>query len=223
MPGVGEKAAEVFSVLVREYRKIPPLRDLPLLDRLLLLLLAKDSASPRAQAALERIRRDFVDWNELRVSPVFEIQRSLEPLEEGDVSPKAERLRNLVARIFEKRNSLSLEWMRTEGEEAAERFLESLEALDAYMVHVFLLSLREEDELLFHQNMSRVLQRIGLVPRTGSPSKALEGIRTIAPEEDLASFQAVLIRLGEELCGPKVVQCERCKVRPHCRYGRSRA
>src|SRR5262245_7372456 len=168
------------------------------------------------------MRRDFVDWNELRVSPVFEIQRSLEGLEEEDVVPKAERLRKLVSRVFEKRNSLSLDWLKGEAPEAQVRFLDSLEALDAYMVHAFLLSLRDADEVVFHQNMSRVLQRIGLVSRTGSPSKALEGIRAIAPPEDLASFQAVLIRLGEELCGPKVVQCERCKALPLCKYGRGR-
>jgi endonuclease III len=222
LPGVGEKASEVFAILAREYRKLPPLRDLALLDRLLLLVLAKDAPPQRAQGALDRLRRDFVDWNELRVSPVFEIQRSLEPLEEGNVGPKAERVRKLVSRIFEKKNSLSLEWLKAEGTEEAERFLESLEVLDAYMVHAFLLSLREKEELAFHQNMSRVLQRIGIVSRTGSPSKALEGIRSIAPEEDLASFQAVLVRLGEELCGPKVVQCERCKVLTLCKYGRSR-
>ncbi len=222
MPGVTEKASELFAILAREYRRLPPLRDLGLLDRLLLLLLAKDATAQRAQAALERLRRDFVDWNELRVSPVFEIQRSLEPLEEGDVSPKADRLRRLVSRVFEKKNSLSLDWLKGEPPEAQDRFLDSLEALDAYMIHAFLLSLRETDEVAFHQNMSRVLQRIGLVSRTGSPSKALEGIRAIAPPDDLASFQAVLIRLGEELCGPKVVQCERCKALPLCKYGRGR-
>ncbi|MCI0589503.1 MAG: hypothetical protein L0323_22030 [Planctomycetes bacterium] len=222
MPGVTEKASELFAILAREYRRLPPLRDLGLLDRLLLLLLSKDATAQRAQAALERLRRDFVDWNELRVSPVFEIQRSLEPLEEGDVSPKADRLRRLVSRVFEKKNSLSLDWLKGEQPEAQDRFLDSLEALDAYMIHAFLLSLRETDEVAFHQNMSRVLQRIGLVSRTGSPSKALEGIRAIAPPDDLASFQAVLIRLGEELCGPKVVQCERCKALPLCKYGRGR-
>ncbi len=222
MPGVTEKASELFAILAREYRRLPPLRDLGLLDRLLLLLLAKDAPAQRAQAALERLRRDFVDWNELRVSPVFEIQRSLESLEEGEVSPKADRLRRLVSRVFEKKNSLSLDWLKGEQPEAQDRFLDSLEALDAYMIHAFLLSLRESEEVAFHQNMSRVLQRIGLVSRTGSPSKALEGIRAIAPPEDLASFQAVLIRLGEELCGPKVVQCERCKALPLCKYGRGR-
>jgi endonuclease III len=222
LPGVTEKASELFAILAREYRRLPPLRDLGLLDRLLLLLLAKDATAQRAQAALERLRRDFVDWNELRVSPVFEIQRSLESLEEGDVSPKADRLRRLVSRVFEKKNSLSLDWLKGETPEAQDRFLDSLEALDAYMIHAFLLSLRETDEVAFHQNMSRVLQRIGLVSRTGSPSKALEGIRAIAPPDDLASFQAVLIRLGEELCGPKVVQCERCKALPLCKYGRGR-
>jgi endonuclease-3 len=222
LPGVTEKASELFAILAREYRRLPSLRDLGLLDRLLLLLLAKDATAQRAQAALERLRRDFVDWNELRVSPVFEIQRSLEPLEEGDVSPKADRLRRLVSRVFEKKNSLSLDWLKGESPEAQDRFLDSLEALDAYMIHAFVLSLRETDEVAFHQNMSRVLQRIGLVSRTGSPSKALDGIRAIAPPDDLASFQAVLIRLGEELCGPKVVQCERCKALPLCKYGRGR-
>jgi len=217
-----EKTAKVLGILVREYRRLPPLRDLGLLDRLVLLLLSKDTPPARARAALERLREDFVDWNEVRVSSPLEIQRSLEDFDEEEAAAKAQTVRTLLARVFEKVHCLKLDRLLEEDRAARERFLESLEIVEPWAAHVFLASLDPEEAFLFHPNPARVLQRVGVLPRTSSPTKALEGMRSLVRDEDPLTVQGVLVRHGEEVCGPRVFLCDRCRVLPLCKFGKGR-
>jgi endonuclease III len=217
-----EKTAKVLGILARQYRRLPSLKEVGLLDRLVLLLLAKDAPPARALAALERLRGDFVDWNEVRVSSPLEIQRSLEDLDEDTLVEKAQKVRGLLGRIFEKHHSLKLERLLEEDRPARERFLESLEVLEPWAAHVFLASLDPEGDYLFHPNAARVLQRVGVLARTASPTKALEGIRGLVRDDDPLTVQALLVRHGDEICGPRVFLCERCRVLPLCKFGRAR-
>ncbi|MFQ5504984.1 MAG: hypothetical protein ACE5F1_09345, partial [Planctomycetota bacterium] len=73
------------------------------------------------------------------------------------------------------------------------------------------LALQDFKGILFQYSWARVIQRLGLVPRAGSPKALMLSLeRLYARDADLVAAQVNLIRLGEEICHSKKPHCKTC-------------
>ncbi len=75
----------------------------------LAILVANGADTPAALAALDRVRRDFVDWNEVRVARVQELARSLDPVPGAEQSARA--IRDEYNEFFEKKGALVFDFL----------------------------------------------------------------------------------------------------------------
>lgn len=73
------------------------------------LLMAACGGTTESLAALTRLRRDFVDWNEVRVARIQEIVRSLGDIAEAEEA--ARRIKEEYNSFFEKKGALSFDFL----------------------------------------------------------------------------------------------------------------
>ena len=86
--------------LLRKKYEAPDRRDpLPVLEQLVLAVLADGTTTAKADAVFRRLKANYFDWNEVRVSAVAELQESLAEL--PDPEQRATRLKSCLKSIFE--------------------------------------------------------------------------------------------------------------------------
>ena len=78
------------------------------------------------------------------------------------------------------------------------------------------LALQDFAGILFHYSWARVVQRVGIVPRSGSPKVVMQSLAKIFKGEDLLSLQVNLIQIGEVICQSKNQQCKSCYLVMNC-------
>lgn len=216
------QAQKVVSTLAGKYQRLRIKADVPVLEQGMLLILSKDTTPEMAQSALERLRKDYIDWNEMRVSGIPELVDRLACLKKDQhIVMKAQRVREFVNQIFNIRHTLNLEPMREEGREKQEKFLVSLECLDPYMIDAFLVNLSADQGLHYSPAATRVLLRIGLLAKGSSPAKQRADMESMTPGKDAQNFLALLSRHAEDVCLAKNPLCGQCALLSQCKFGKA--
>src|SRR6478609_973568 len=85
----------------------------PLLEELIFAICREGSTTADAEAAFGRLRKTFVDWNEIRVSTVQEVADALRPLPQA--GPRAGWIIGVLHAVFELNYSYDLGDMEKKG------------------------------------------------------------------------------------------------------------
>ena len=109
------KLSEVMRVLEESRGKVVVLPEEPILDHAIFLLLREHWDYRKAQRALRILQKEFVDWNEVRVSSPAELKSVLKELGDKDLDVKVEKLRALLASLWKERNATALELQQILG------------------------------------------------------------------------------------------------------------
>lgn len=96
-----------------------------------LAILGLECGNSAARKAVDRLREAVVDWNEVRVSSPFEINKAT-----GNVIPhgiqRAQQLADALQSVYQSENRLSLDRLRSMGRRDARHFLEALDGVDVH-------------------------------------------------------------------------------------------
>lgn len=192
------------------------------LEQFFLLLLAQSGGATAAQPALQRLKRDFVDWNEARVSTSHEIAMSLAPFgSEAERSAVALSLKEVLAHIYLKFNKLALDFMLPEARAAEdqkkrERFGAWIAERWPALTSLFELSLAQKQRVATLPGLARVLQRIGWLGDKTSQTAVREALGSRLPEGELVRAQWALCFIAERHCHPRQPACQDCPLRSLC-------
>jgi hypothetical protein len=102
------------------------------LEQLILLILCQGSDVTKARSAMKRLQREYVDWNEIRVSGVYEIAGHLRVLGARKTLRKAQQIKELLTTVYNRFNKLNLDFLHASGADPElsrkkERFLTYLQ------------------------------------------------------------------------------------------------
>ena len=214
------KLSEVLRELEKAYGKVVVLPEEPTLDHAVFLLLRENWDYRKAQRALRILQKDFVDWNEVRVSSPAELKSALGELGDKDLDVKVEKIRALLAALWKERNATSLDFLKEMETETRRRLLTNLGVLPQGVVQVLLQCLGGKETLLVHPSAIRTLTRIGLMDRVHSESAARKVLEKVLDPEDLYTFQLLLTQHGEEICQARSPRCPECGVVEVCKFKR---
>src|SRR6516165_8835804 len=100
---------DVYTLLKRRYK---PKADrggvrLSVLKAVVYGICHEATTREQANQALSRFKDEFFDWNEVRVSPIAEVQETLADI--PDPEGRAHRIRRFLRQLFEKTYSFTLE------------------------------------------------------------------------------------------------------------------
>ena len=191
------------------------------LDQLVLLALARELPFKKARAALRRLKHDFVDWNDVRVTPAHELARGFEGGPPGSAYRKAEELVDLLSTLYLRFNKMTCDVGRAEETtpEATKlrgrlmAFLAERSSLYACLMPLFG---AKEDDVVASPELTRPLVRLGFVEGRASDAAARDALlkRTKPGERIVAQF--VLHQLASRVCVAKTPLCGECPVAAKC-------
>jgi endonuclease III len=210
---------DVLGIFSRTFRKFRSMHGLPLLERLLYLLLGRDVPAAKVDPVLERLKKEYVDWNEVRLARVDDLREIIASTGAPDAELRAIRLRDLLTKVFTDRHALDVEFLRDEDRDKRTLFLASLPGLHFAQAQAFEASLaQEKDDIPVSPHALRVAQRLGWV-RGSAVTKAKKILSEIGGS-DPVNLVYGLVRIAEDTCFVRHPNCPACPLQPVCPVGR---
>ncbi len=154
-------AQEIASAARAKYGELKRRKIRPPLDQLVQSILWRHTSVRRGTRALRELKRTFVDWNEVRVSPIVEIARAVSS---ADWSCScAEHLRSALWGLFTASNVVSLELIHELPTSQARAFLQGLPGVPRDVADEVLLFSCGAPLLPVGDSAARMCHRLGLI------------------------------------------------------------
>lgn len=229
MAFVSKKSEQITRILglIHPPQGVPqPPESGTLLERGLMLVLQKQMPAQRAVAAVETLRKEYVDWNEARVAQSQELAAHLAPRSASrsperlaKLIPAARDIRAYLQEVFQRTHGLDLEFIRTDPAAGA-KVLAQIPMLGNYLGSV-LLWIAENGEQPVTLGHIRVLDRLRLITRTSSIKKAREAVAPLVPKpEDALRFSVAFGYIADAWCDSRKPICWECQLREECPTGK---
>lgn len=220
----------VLKLLEQEYGDLESHKGLAegdLLTRLILLMLARGSRVAQAQQVLEKLQAEFVDWNELRVTPAWDVRKHLTPLDRTvqASAARADQIRQMLATVFNRFNKLTLEFLREGHNEPdaprkREKFLDWLEDHHPALRVMIQSYGSGRIDPAAHAEIQRVVQRLGWTRGKSGSVAARAALSAHGAGIAPLAVQWRIAHLAADCCHARAPQCERCPVNQDCPLGR---
>ncbi|MBL4771120.1 MAG: hypothetical protein JKY61_08260 [Planctomycetes bacterium] len=192
------KKADFVKRLIQEVKPRYPLPAAPkeglsLMEQGAVLVLMRHLTQAQAEASVEALRDGIGDWNEARVCQVQELapfiktssrKKGMELL--NSRAPAARALKDYLQDVFQQTHGLDLEHFREDGTDIS-KLMEDFEVLDLPSI-AYLFWFAREGEMPSHLGLLKLLDRLGLIPRTTSASKGRASMEALLPKKEHLSF-----------------------------------
>jgi endonuclease III len=225
---VSKKTEAVQKLLKKITPRAPlprPLKEGSLLEQGLLVVLVRHLSQSEAEATLNKLRKLYPDWNELRVAQAQEIAGMIAtgerraPREACEpYLPVTRDVREYLQEVFQKTHGFDLEFLKDDIT-AASKLVTQMPFL-GLAGGSFLLWLSTGKQLPVHQALVRVLDRLGLITRSASMKKARDVIEPLVPEGEDLTFVTAFGEVADRWCWPQKPICQECPLVEDCPYGR---
>jgi endonuclease-3 len=226
MPAITNKQqllTQAYTVLKKRFplpSAEPEGQQRPLLEELIYAICREGSTAADADAGYARLRKAFIDWNEVRVSTVQEVADILRPLTGSGT--RAKRIIGLLQEVFEDKYSFDLSELGKKGlKDTARKLRFYKEGVDDYVVAWVIQRTLGGHAIPLDEPTLRVLRRLGVVEDTDPDSlEAVRGtIEHVIPKTRGPELTDLLSVLAKELCTEKDPHCSSCPLKSDCPVG----
>jgi endonuclease III len=208
---------DIHSQLKRRYKPKPDraAAKLTVLEAVIYGICHEDTTREQANQALSRFKDHFFDWNEIRVSPIAEIQETLADI--PDAEARAQRIRRFLRQLFEKTYGFTLEALTKKPLKEALKVLSAYEAFSSdYVSATVIQQALGGHAIPVDSSTRRALDRLGIAdPELTALRSILE--RAI-PKNRGVEFLELLEELAHDTCVASNPECPRCDLRKICHY-----
>lgn len=151
-----------MKLLKKEFGGLPKQAPLPVLETMIYAICLENSTFEAANAAYERLKTEFFDWNEVRVSTITE----LEPIFEGLSEPhwRAQRVRHLLYYVFDHQYSWDFDGLKRKKLDLTTKQLSKIKYLPPFACNYLMLVSLGTHALPVDNRMIKVAVWIGLLP-----------------------------------------------------------
>jgi len=152
-----KKIAKLYRDMKKEYGKVKPIKYDDPIEAVVFGILCQYLTLPAARSALRKIRKHFVDLNDLRVSRDEEVIEVLGKNGE-DIKTIAREMSESLNAIFYKFDTISLNSLREEGKRQAKKELEDLGKITQFAISYCFLTALSGHAIPISQSMSDYLR-----------------------------------------------------------------
>jgi len=192
----------------------------PLLEELLYAICREGSTAADADAGYARLRKAFIDWNEVRVSTVQEVGDTLRPL--SGSGSRAKRIIGLLQEVFEDKYSFDLSELDKKGlKDTARKLRFYKEGVNDYAVAWVIQRTLGGHAIPLDEPTLRVLRRLGVIEDFDPDNiETVRGsIEHVIPKTRGAEFTDLMSVHAKELCVEKEPDCPACPLNRDCPTG----
>lgn len=168
---------------------------------------------------LQRLKRMCGSWDTLAVMAPEEIEPVIAPLGMGR---KRAKLMTLVARRIKRDNGrVSLNFLKKMPIGEAIRYMRSLPYVGEKVSRCVALYSLGADISPMDTHATRVLSRVGVLPREIQPKRAHHWIDRLVPIGSSLRLHVNLVAHGQKVCRANSPACEGCPLSNSCRYAKT--
>ncbi|MCA9074516.1 MAG: hypothetical protein KDA93_05750 [Planctomycetaceae bacterium] len=187
---------KIATVLKKEYGGSVPKDQRNVLETMLFACCLEDARYADAEAAYKNLIETFHDLNEIRVSSISEVERSLESLD--NAAWRALRVRDTLQYVFEKYYVFDFEPLRRKTMDAAVKQLAKIKCLSPFVQLYTLQHSLGAHVVPMDETLCEVIAWLGLIPQGLPPDKAAEEIKSSVRKPDAALLCHLLRELGAD-------------------------
>ena len=171
-----------------------------------------------AYTCFQRLKSHFVDWNEVRVSTLAEIQREL--IEADDPLELALFLKQFLTLVQQTFQRVSLEVLVDFKVSEIRRFFRVCKDIRESTVALVLRVRKGHPIVPLDSHAERIVSRLGLVPKSHTLAKKQRYLNDFIPEEMVVPFHLYSLQHGRYVCIEEEdeMECNRCSIRSTCDY-----
>ena len=212
--------AKIMTILKKKYDAPAGRAELPVLEHLIMAILSDGATTEKVNAVFKRLKQNYFDWNEVRVSAVVELQDQLAEL--PDPEHRAIRLKSALKFIFETTYGFDLEPLtKIPMKEVAVRF-EKMPHVSEYVVNRVIRDGLGGTAMPLDTAAVRVLKRVGVIDDKTTPQVLSASLARQIPRAKSFEFCHVLAELAAEFCAVSEPRCKQCCLLEFCPTGRRR-
>ena len=179
-----------------------------------------------SNAAADRLLRKWGSWEAVAEAPVEALQAELATQTYPNIA--AERLKACLTELVRMRGAVDLAHLARIETGAAMDWLEQLPGVGRKIAAgVMNASTLDRRAIVLDGHHTRILQRMGLIPRKANTARAFAAIMPAMPEEwsgaDYDEHHLLMKKLGQTWCRPARPLCADCVALSLCETGRRRA
>lgn len=182
--------SKIVSKLVRAMKKefggVPKQKPLPVLETMLFSVCLENSTYDAAQEAFDRLKSDFFDWNEIRVSTISELEPVFSNLTEPEY--RAMRVRYLLYYVFDHQYSYDFDGIKRKSLELSHKQLGKIKHLTTFARNYLLQFSLHTHVISVDLKMVRVAVWLGLLPQGCDESSGAELLKSLVRKADSAEF-----------------------------------
>jgi len=206
--------SDIVNALERALEKPSRSAERPLLLATVRAVLSVDAAPAKVAAAVARLEKDFVDWNEVRVTSARDVAATIRGT--GQETAKAEALKAIFSKVFSDRHELHFDFLMDMRDENLIAYLEAVPGLAPIYQQAVLVHALGHGALLISEGTVRVLKRVGVVPKQMDIEAVTEALTGIVPKRRLLSFSVLLGYVAVNFCSLRRPSCSSCPLRVLC-------
>jgi endonuclease III len=203
-------------MLRRRYGQPPAVAVTHPVEHALRTILSEEATSEQVDQAMARIRRHFVDLNDLRVSRPREIREVL-----GANFPrsgqKARVMPRILDQVFKQFNSMVWDFLHEMGKVEARAYFEKLEDVRPFVAAVLARDCTGAHAFPVDGDVARVLGRLGILDPSSHSEAEMQAFLERAVKANRAyEVHWVVKRLAEDHCTAPASVCVGCAVFKSC-------
>ena len=177
-------------------------------------ILSQNTSDANSGAAFQSLTDCFSRWEDMIDADVDYIARCIRGGGLGKI--KAQRIKQTLREIAQKRGQLELDFLRQMSPSAAQGWLEELKGVGPKTACCVLLFSLGIPALPVDTHILRVSKRLGLLGSRTSPQEAHRLLREIVPPESVYQFHISVIEHGRRICRARQTRCRDCALARLC-------
>jgi len=191
------------------------------LEEMLYAMCREGSTREFADPAFDRLRKNYFDWNEVRVSSEEEIAETLDGL--PDAMGRAQRIIAILQQIFEESFSFDLESYAKLGVKAAAKRMSQHPGASDFVVAWVTQKAFDGHAIPLDPPTLRVLHRLQIIGEGENDIESIRGtIEHLVPKAKGANFVELFSQLAHEICVEVEPHCSSCPLIKECPTGQAR-
>jgi endonuclease III len=185
-------------------------------EHLLRTILSEEATTAQTDEAVARLRRHFVDFNDLRVSRPREI-RDVLGANFPRSSHKARVIPRILDQVFKQFNSMVWDFLHEMGKVQSRAYFEKLEDVRPFVAATIARDCIGAHAFPVDNDVARVLGRLGIVdPAVQSEAEMQAFLERAVKASRAYETHGLIKRLAEDLCIVGTPKCADCPLNAMC-------
>lgn len=220
-PSKTQQLNDIFNALKKRYKLTSRTEHSSVLEAVLYGICHENMTRDQANQALSRMKDEFFDWNEIRVSALRDIQSVFAGY--PDPEQRARLTRRFLRRLFSRSYGFTLDLLQKKPQKEAIKALQEYEAVRSsdFVLATVIQRALGGHAIPIDANMRRALERLG----TATPDMETEALRgaleRAVPKNRGVEFCELMEELIHDPCVEEDPDCLRCVLNSTCPTGKA--